>query len=384
MISKMTNFFHFFLVIIVAFGIDFISNNKIRFRTFIPFILFIIGCLTCLILIHPEIASILRFTNRQPPNLEALSYIASNIFQARFLFFLSLGAILLYLFTKKESSFFVILCIYALDIYLSVGNFNPIEASPGSPDTYFGKNAIINYLQKKPGIYRVDNLWPRNVNMIQQIESTYGYHTVETRPYRSMMGLFNLDNRELIDLMNVKYLITDKDLSNKGFTRALTNLWENNEVLPRVYFVSNARYVSNATPVESLIVNSSFHPKDEVIIKGEGKDILQTSGKAIVSITTNRDDKVVAKVINEKPGFLVFSQFQYPGWLAMIDGKKRSLLPADLSYYAIPIESGDHEVIFLYRSAPLIYGGIISILTGGILIISFSVKKLRKYYFVHL
>ena len=25
-------------------------------------------------------------------------------------------------------------------------------------ETYFGKNAIINYLQKKPGIYRVDNL----------------------------------------------------------------------------------------------------------------------------------------------------------------------------------------------------------------------------------
>lgn len=386
MISKLTNFFHFFLILIVTIGIHTALNFKksSKYLIFIPTVV-LLGLI--LYLVRPELVNFFHFTDRPLPDSNALKFISDNINQARYLFVLSTIAVSCFFLFKKEFFLYLMLLVYALDIFLSAGNFNPIEASPGPPNKYFGTNEIFERLKSDKEIFRVNNLWPRNVNMIQEVESTYGYHTIETKPYRAITSLLSYENKKIFDLMNVKYFIDDKDLGKySNINQVMPNLWENLSVIPRIFFVPNFRLVTTKEEMVNGLVNPDFDPHREVLLyqsdyNGEISENYSRE-KGSVEITSYSATKVEAEVKLASSGFLIFSQFQYPGWYAVVDGKRVKLLRANLSFYALSINNGEHKVKFIYESKPLIYGLWIAGLTLILILFTFLSKRIRKYYFL--
>jgi hypothetical protein len=393
MISKMTIFSHFFLSIVVTIGIHVIINSKKQFRLIILLFPYLIILGIILFSLKSADATLLQFTNRPPPTVAAFDFISSNILQAKFLFLLSGISIVMFLFIGKNKLFYLLIAVYALDIFLTAGDFNPIEASPGSPAKYFGGNEITELVKNDKNIFRVDNLWPRNLNMVEGIETTYGYHTVETRSYRNAMSLFNWQNRSVIDLMNIKYFISNDNLGRyPEVEKVLPNLWKNNSALSRVQFVPSCRIVSNEQEMINLITDSKFNPKNEVILysgeflaKGkENYECIQNNGKSnqnSVIISKYQTDLISADVSIPENGYLAFSEFQYPGWYAKVDGVEKRLISANLSFYALPISKGNHKVEFIFRSKPLEYGSLVSFSVLLVIIISFIYPESRKYYF---
>lgn len=390
MISKLTIFFHFFLVLLSAMGIDAISKLYDRKKRIVFFLTYtsIIG--TFMLFLNPSLTNILNLPNRNPPSTTALKFIADNIIQSRFIFAASFFVMFFYLLFRKKIIFYLLLLIYAGDIFLSAGNFNPIDVSPGAPSLYFGSNQTIKTLKQDKNIFRVDNLWPRNVNMIAGIETTYGYHTVETKAYRQMMALFNPQNRKLLDLLNIKYFITDKDLSSYGtFTKLDNNLWKNDTVLPRFIFVPEAIMVRDKNEMIQQLTNPDFNPQKTVLIYNteaslhidQQNDIKNGKFNAnIIPISVNTNN-VKLTVETNNDGYLILSLFQYPGWYALIDNKRSELIPADLSLYALAIKKGNHTVEVKYESKPLKYGLFITGLSLFSLISLLTVihyKKLKK------
>jgi uncharacterized membrane protein YfhO len=68
-------------------------------------------------------------------------------------------------------------------------------------------------------------------------------------------------------------------------------------------------------------------------------------------------------VQNQEDGVLVISEWNYPGWQAMVDGQRATILEADAGLRALPLAAGEHEIVIRYRPLSVTLGGIASILS---------------------
>ena len=66
-------------------------------------------------------------------------------------------------------------------------------------------------------------------------------------------------------------------------------------------------------------------------------------------MTDYAPQEIKAKVNAEVPGYVVFSELYYPGWLAKIDDKPADILRADAALRAVLIEAGEHTVTLQAR-----------------------------------
>ena len=64
-----------------------------------------------------------------------------------------------------------------------------------------------------------------------------------------------------------------------------------------------------------------------------------------------------------KPGYLVLSDTFYPGWRATIDGRPTRIYRANSLVRAVAVDSGDHEVEFVYDPATPKVGAALSVVT---------------------
>lgn len=390
-LSKLTNFFHFFLVIICSIGLNMIlvskNNTKLKIGLFATIVVF--GFI--LFLLNDSTLMILQPAGRRSPSITAIDYALRSLALSRFLFILSGASFFIFILRRNTNFAYIMVIIYALDIFLTSGNFNPIEASPGPPSRYFGTNSFIEELKKDPTIYRVHNLWPRNINMVQLVESTYGYHTIETKSYHDLISLMDFHNKNIFDITNIKYVISDQNLFQYGhFIQKKPNLWENTSVLPRIVFIPNYRVVVGKNDMVQVLLSPQFDPGKEVVLYQTSKipeylnnvshnDRLTSTAHVTVNRVGQTDYEV--GVNTQQSGFLFFSQPQYPGWYAVVDGKRQELLAANLSFYALPIDKGNHRVQFIYQSKPARYGVFLASLTGILILLSFIMPRVREYYF---
>ena len=65
----------------------------------------------------------------------------------------------------------------------------------------------------------------------------------------------------------------------------------------------------------------------------------------------------------ERPGLLMLTDSNYPGWKAYVDGVPAPILEADYLFRGVLLPAGSHEVEFRYRPASYFYGGLISLLS---------------------
>ncbi|NTW43146.1 MAG: hypothetical protein HGB14_01635 [Anaerolineaceae bacterium] len=100
-----------------------------------------------------------------------------------------------------------------------------------------------------------------------------------------------------------------------------------------------------------------------------GENILQTPE---ISISLNR-----IKLFTNQKGLLVLSEINYPGWNAFIDGEAVEIFPQAGLFQSILVPGDKHEVEFVFRPEILWLGMTITIITfAGIML--FIILELRK------
>ena len=169
-----------------------------------------------------------------------------------------------------------------------------------------------------------------------------------------------LSRLPLLSMLNVKYLYSLFPLDDPRLKEiampvnldvpAPVYVYENNEVLPRIYFADGVEFVSD-TDTDALVAvaeNRDFRKKTFIECTGCAAAPL-LSGHDEIAVQQYENGLVRARVATEKGGWLIFGESAFPGWTAKIDGAPVPIYTANYLLQAVHVPAGVHEVIFTYH-----------------------------------
>jgi uncharacterized membrane protein YfhO len=74
-------------------------------------------------------------------------------------------------------------------------------------------------------------------------------------------------------------------------------------------------------------------------------------------------------------GLVVISDPPYPGWRVWVDGREKSMLAVDYVLRGVVVESGRHQVRWIYHPTSVKFGLFVSLLMVGVLVGIFTMTR---------
>ncbi len=437
--ARMLFFFFFSSSILAGFGTDFLSGkinlnfkNRIWLKRIVLILIIIIilsfSSLLFLYFTKPIITSfgknlLIEKYSSSELTLEPLEFYLSKISLVFseitksiiiFILFLSSSAgLLIYRLSRKfnPNTFKVALVIIILiDLWL----FALPYIDTKSPEELFKKTNVIKYLENDKSRYRVLDIsnikiLPQHLTIRYSIEKADGYDPMILDDYYNYMAtLSNITVKptttipitqllypKLLDMLNIKYIATNKMLNNGGFDMVYNQtsylythyasyfssdeplkdypyefrgkekiyLYQNKNTLPRAYIVPNA-IIQNRDLILDTIKSEDYDPKKYIILEKEiDKPLKNDADFKEVEISLYSPNKIELDLNMDKPGFLMLSEIWYPGWKAFDNGKETEIFRSNYLFRSIYLEEGNHKLIFSFEPQSYRLGKIISTIT---------------------
>ena len=352
--------------ILAARGFDLLSAFKDEKQTFIK-VLYVAGGVATLSLILLIISdSLIDFNGPRDGryNLSVITQLKSlryDLFNKGIILslILSISFLLLYYYFYKNKIFeslfsYGIIALVVLDLGALNNEFINVKPKKNM-DNIFQKNSIINHLVADTSNFRIfpaDDI-SSNKYSYWNIESIGGYRPIKLRLYQDLMDAGGFNRSHILDMLNVKYVVTNKKINNPDFIplKGLDGIYENKKVLPKAWIVGNIKSVK--TQKESLMETllRGFDPSDAAVVLGSEKiDIpMDANGKA--NIKNKKENKIEIHCKSKTGGLLVLSEIYYePGWKAFVNGKETKIYQTNHILRSVQIPPGNSEVVFKYDS----------------------------------
>lgn len=178
-----------------------------------------------------------------------------------------------------------------------------------------------------------------NTNSLEGIDSVAAYTPLVSDAYRqALLPLQAVDNslgmrppaddalgkaESLLKLMNVKYIISKRDLSGsyieKVGSEGDTFLYELKDRRPEIFFTRSL------------------------------EDEMSAMDDAHIAIIERRDGFIEAEFEASRKGYIIFSEYYYPGWRAFVDTEEKTVVSVKGMLQGVYIDTpGRHRVSFIY------------------------------------
>jgi len=301
--------------------------------------------------------------------------------------------------------------VIAADLLCAWWGFNPAS----DPALLSFTPPVVNFLKSDPELYRVTSFnlpgektfWP-NAGMLFGIQDVRGYDSVIPKQYAEFMQLLSpqwdlLYNRispiytpfpealdsPLLDLLNVKYVLTTQEVKNPGYTLVYNGevrVYRNDNYLPRAFISTCTLAVESEELADAL--KGLRSPRCVVLEKGSqpwqygpSDPPLPESGEAgKAEILSYSPTQVVISATLPSKGFLVLTDAFFPGWKAYDGEKELKLYRAYGNFRAVILEPGSHLVRFKYSPMSFKLGLFISFLAFSVLLFLFGYWFWRRIY----
>ena len=246
---------------------------------------------------------------------------------------------------------------------------------------------LLNGLNSDPDICRVvtmGNLFRPNDGFLYGYQDIQGYDPLILKRYLEYINesqnmhigpeavnlnyVTRLDNH-LIRMLNVKYCIPEDK-----------RILKLDHYLPRVFIVHKALTVPPEKVLDFMMTHD-FNP-EEVVVFEEGEQVEQPEnpGRMAIGKDLNRrgedgglesrlercrivsysENEMELKATMNEAGYLVFSEINYPGWKAYVNGKEVRILTGNYIFRTLPLPKGNHDIIMKFESHSFRMGLIIS------------------------
>jgi hypothetical protein len=338
------------------------------------------------------------------------------------------GFIVLYYLNKElKTELLGIGFIFLLIVDLWLIDFKIIEPKPAVDEqSFFRKTDVVEFLEQQKQPFRIFPIRlnqpgekPDNWYMYFKLQNVYGYHAAKLKIYQETLEELQLphlymlkflkqgvDDRgqqivqlrtleevplnllyahqAFLNMLNVKYLISAypiPDTSCQLIKRGSALIYENKHALPRAYFVDNIKTLSLKQEIFDFIGSGQFDPARTAILEEEPEFTVQPNPENQVELISYDIHKIKLKASLKSPSLMVLSEIYYPaGWKAYVDGELTKIYKTNYILRSIFLESGDHQVEFVFGPKSFYVGLIISIITCILLIVTliYSIKMKRQ------
>jgi hypothetical protein len=203
----------------------------------------------------------------------------------------------------------------------------------------------------------------------------------------------------LLDLLNVKYVLTSSTLSPEvlqNMTLLDTNrnirVYQNLSYLPRAFIVHRVHIGRDDQEILDILQDPEFDPRAEIILeksppsafaasatasRADGEATATVSPQATAEITRYDPNHVTVLASTTTDGFLFLSESHDAGWRAYVDGVQTEVYRADYAFRAVYLTAGQHEVEFVYTPRSFGLGLVISLLAALCIILLLARSRLR-------
>ena len=190
----------------------------------------------------------------------------------------------------------------------------------------------------------------------------------------------------LLSLMNVKYILDYGEIPGLNLIFA-DGIWiyRNDDALPRAYVVSQAQVISDDGELLAKLLSQTFDPRRTVLLRSVRRQEPFShppisSPLSLIPLSPEYSPNAVKiELALDRDGYLVLSDTYYPGWRAYVDGEEKEILRANYAFRAVPLESGQHTVLFKYNPPSFKVGLAISLATWGVIILGLVVPFLQRH-----
>ena len=222
-------------------------------------------------------------------------------------------------------------------------------------DNMFQKNSIINHLIADTTNFRIfpaDDI-SSNKYSYWNIESIGGYRPIKLRLYQDLMDAGGFNRSHILDMLNVKYVVTNKKINNPDFIplKGVEGIYENKKVLPKAWIVGKIKSVKSQKESLMETLLRGFDPSNSaIVLDSEEIDFpMDVNGKA--NIVSKKENKIEISCKSKTGGLLVLSEIYYePGWKAFVNGKETKIYQTNHILRSVQIPPGNSEVVFKYNS----------------------------------
>lgn len=282
-------------------------------------------------------------------------------------------------------------------------------------ENLFSKTDLMQVVEQDDSIYRVADFASASPNIAAYflMENVNGYHAAKLRVYQDLMDVANeiekgstsnLRSGFLWDLMNVKYIMTDKNLSyNYSFMQKDLEsgkyqiiyqsqasggyVVRNEDVLPRAFFVESVEYpqdeISKVNGKEvretkqikiiNRLKNQDFDPRKVAFLeKKTGVKIDPPTEDAFVKIVGRGLQSMELRVNATGNNLLFLGEIFYePSWKAYVGGDETEIYKTNYAFRSIVVPKGEHTIKFEWSSAGFQTGKTISVVLNVALGLAF-------------
>lgn len=207
------------------------------------------------------------------------------------------------------------------------------------------------------------NEFEQNGGLPFGLRSVFGYDPLILQRYEDFITSRPDPLARTYDLLNAGYLVTTapqefsagEERPKLLLERSGVYVYERPSTMPRAWIAPRARAMESAAALE-YIHDPDFDPhevaltEDPITCSGTGGDV--------------RIEKYSANSIHAETqgggGILIFSEVDYPGWQATIDGEPAQLFRANYLFRAVCVPAGEHRVVVRYTPLLLKTGAMIT------------------------
>ncbi len=239
---------------------------------------------------------------------------------------------------------------------------------------------------------------PYNFTHYQSYCDLLEWGEIRPREARTWTDLTRLSRGDLLDALNVKYLVSPWPETGHGGRFEQVGHWENQPIFEfyygmgrsDIYIYRNNHFLPRAFWVNELV---EVEDEEQMIALMKRKQITHTAiilgtTQRLFSCSISHEDQV--EVLEASGGylalqtqnlarrFLTISEIWHPGWRAFIDGEELELHRTDVALMGAWIPPGKHRIELRFHPVYWRAAVVITAVSGAIFLFLFSVLWLRR------
>ena len=284
--------------------------------------------------------------------------------------------------------------LLSIDLLTFADGFHPMlpreHVFPSLPEIEIPRN--------DPDLFRVagwGNALPPNTGYVYGLHDFRVFDAIGLLDYSRLLDAgFHFDGAthllvhaatpQLIDLLNIKYVLTPKDIDLPGGRFELLHdgkarVYRNLRVQPRAFLADGFRILDGNDALRAMRDGAVDLGRIAILrnpIDPASAPEAASDSPGTASIVRYTDGDVAIETVATGKRLLVLTDVHYPGWRATVDGAEVPILRANYAFRAIAIPAGQHLVEFRYEPASVRYGAMLS--AAGLIILGFLLLPWRS------